>query len=291
MKKLIIKSVGTYLNTLATISSSQAGKVGYKLFSTPMKAPMKSHHLDFLKPAKSMKIPYEDIEIQTYKWGTGPLKILFVHGWESHTFRWKKYIQAFPMDQYTLIGMDAPAHGLSGGRQVNAITYAEAIRQVIEEYGSFEAIVGHSFGGFAAMYALYEDNTLPVKGLVMMGVPGRADDFFKEGKRQLGLKTKADMAIRNHFVKLFDDDIKHFTTLRFGQVLDRPGLIIHDVNDREAPYTHAVALEKVWKDAQLITTKGLGHKLYSDQIVQNILSFIQGLSAEKSRASKYPSHI
>lgn len=286
MKKLIIKTAGTFLNTLANISSTKAGKVGYKLFCTPMKAPMKSHHLDFLMPAKSMKIPYEHIEIQTYKWGTGPTKILFVHGWQSHTFRWKKYIQAFPMDKYTLIGMDAPAHGLSGGRQVNAITYAEAIRQVIEEYGDFEAIVGHSFGGFAAMYALHEYSTLPVKGLVMMGVPGSADDFFKEGKRQLGLGKKADLAIRNHFFKLFDEDIKQFNTLRFGQVLDKPGLIIHDVNDREAPYKHAIALEKEWEHAQLTTTEGLGHKLYSDQIVQNILSFVNDLSSQKVKTSE-----
>lgn len=286
MKKLIIKSAGALLNSLAKISPAKAGKFGYTLFCTPMKAPIKSHHRDFLLPAKSMRIPSEGIEIQTYKWGTGPLKILFVHGWQSHTFRWKKYIHAFPMDQYTLIGMDAPAHGLSGGRQVNAITYAEAIRQVIEEFGDFEAIVGHSFGGFAAMYALYEYKTLPAKGLVMMGVPGSADDFFKEGKRQMGLKKKADMAVRNHFVKLFDEDIKQFNTLRFGQALDRPGLIIHDVNDREAPYAHAVALEDVWENAHLITTEGLGHKLYSDQIVQNILSFVNNLSSEKVKTTE-----
>lgn len=275
MKKIIYKSVGTYLNTLASIHSERAGKRGYKLFCSPVRTKVKPHHYDFLAPAKYKTIHSQEHPIQLYKWGSGDRHVLFLHGWQSHTFRWKKYIQAFPMDEYTIYGMDAPAHGLSGGNMVNAIIYAEAITDVLSEISHAETIIGHSFGGFSAMYALHKHPYLSVQKVALLGTPGKATEFFDTGKKLLGLKTKADQAIRQHFFKLYGQDINDFETINFIDNIDAKGLIIHDKNDREADFEYATKLSQEWHNSIFIPTEGLGHKLYSDQIVRHLLDFVE----------------
>lgn len=275
MKKVIYKTVGTYLNTLANLNPDAAGKAGYKLFCSPVRAKVKTHHYDFLSPAKYKVFDIEGNAIQVYKWGNGPRKVMFLHGWQSHTFRWKKYIQAFPMDEFTLIGMDAPAHGLSGGKLVNAIIYGNAISRVIETVGDIEAIVSHSFGGFSALYALHQHPYLPVRKVALLGTPGKATEFFDAGKNLLGLKPKADKAIRQHFFKLYGRDIDDFETINFIDNIQAEGLIIHDKNDKEADFNYARKLDNAWEQSLFIPTEGLGHKLYSDQIVRHLLDFVE----------------
>src|SRR3978361_1438008 len=107
MKKLPLRLLGAYLNTLAIFSPKLAGKIGYNIFSTPQAPPVTDKHHDFFNSGEKEAFEYEGNKIQTYRWGHGPLKILFLHGWESHSFRWKKYIEAFDQKEFTLYALDA----------------------------------------------------------------------------------------------------------------------------------------------------------------------------------------
>jgi pimeloyl-ACP methyl ester carboxylesterase len=53
-----------------------------------------------------------------------------------------------------------------------------------------------------------------------------------------------------------------------------PGLIIHDTEDKEAPYQTALDMNEVWKNSSLITTTGLGHNLKSKELVEQVAMFI-----------------
>jgi pimeloyl-ACP methyl ester carboxylesterase len=39
------------------------------------------------------------------------------------------------------------------------------------------------------------------------------------------------------------------------------GLVIHDLDDREVPYSSGLALARAWKHAGLVRTEGLGHRM------------------------------
>jgi hypothetical protein len=45
--------------------------------------------------------------------------------------------------------------------------------------------------------------------------------------------------------------------------------MIHDTEDKEAPYTHALAAHQNWKNSKLITTTGLGHNLKSLELIKD----------------------
>jgi hypothetical protein len=53
-------------------------------------------------------------------------------------------------------------------------------------------------------------------------------------------------------------------------------LIIHDRNDIEVPYSDAVAIQKNWQGASLVSTSGFGHRLIIRQasVWQSIVKFI-----------------
>jgi hypothetical protein len=53
------------------------------------------------------------------------------------------------------------------------------------------------------------------------------------------------------------------------------GLIVHDKEDTEAPYSNAVEANKRWERSRLITTNGLGHNLKSDELIEDVVTFLK----------------
>jgi pimeloyl-ACP methyl ester carboxylesterase len=273
MKK-IARLIGFYLNVLAVVAPRIAGRKGFYLFCTPLATPVKEHHRQFLDTAVKSSVEFEGITIQTYRWGNGPKKILFLHGWQSHSFRWKNYIDSFSKEDYTLYALDAPAHGLSGGKYINLPIYSRVIEHFLLRIHPLHAVIGHSFGGFASLYALYCNPLLPVERLVIMGTPGEADDFVQFYRGMLGLSSRAMRVIADYFEETLHHPPGFFSAVQFAKAVTVPGLIIHDEKDEEAPYRYALQIHAAWKTSKLITTSGLGHNLKSAQVVGNVMDFL-----------------
>ena len=180
IKKIIQKSVGYYFNALAYVSPKTLEKQGFQLFCNPMAKAIKKHQLQFLEKGKKEILTIESEKIQTYKWGNGSKKIVCIHGWASHSFRWKSYIENLLENDFTVYAFDAPAHGLSTGKMLHVVLYGKAINQMILHNQEIEYIVSHSIGGFATTYWLqhYKNNAENIKKVVIMGAPGEAKDFF-----------------------------------------------------------------------------------------------------------------
>lgn len=70
-------------------------------------------------------------------------------------------INAIPKNEYTVISLDAPGHGLSEVDFLNLVHYSGLIEQFVAQYGSLDAILSHSFGSFASVYTLHSGNSRP----------------------------------------------------------------------------------------------------------------------------------
>jgi pimeloyl-ACP methyl ester carboxylesterase len=274
MKKIISRMLGLYLNVLAVLAPRAAGRKGYYLFCTPLAPPVKDYHRKFFDGAEKSMLEFEGTEIQIYCWGKGPKKILFLHGWQSHSFHWKNYIERFSKEDYTLYAFDAPAHGLSGGKYINLPVYSRAISHFFQEVHPLHAVIGHSFGGFAMLYALYRYPALPVERLVVMGAPGEASDFVEYYRRVLDLSSRAMNLITDYFEKSLQQPPAFFSAPIFAQAVKIPGLIIHDEQDEDAPYRYAIQIHGAWKNSRLITTSGLGHNLKSTDVIRRVMDFV-----------------
>lgn len=285
MKKIITKGIGFYLNALAQIAPKKAGRDGFYLFCRPIRSKLTYYHKTFLQTADPFSFQHDGIQIQAYKFGNGPKNVLFLHGWQSHTFRWKAYIDALDKDEYTIYAFDAPGHGLSGGSYLNVPFYGQIISHVIETIGDVYAIVGHSLGSFSALYMLHQQPDVNVGRAVLMAPPGEANDFISFYQNMLGLNQRTMTLVHEYFMNEFDKPITWFSTARFAESVRIPGLIIHDKQDREAPYHYAERINGVWANSKLITTDGLGHNLKSLEVVKMVTGFLNQ-QPERSPADK-----
>ena len=271
---MLPRLLGACLNVLALVLPRIAARKGFYLFCTPQATPVKDYHRQLLDTAAKSSFEFEGITIQTYRWGNGAKKILFLHGWQSHSFRWKNYIDSFSKEDYTLYALDAPAHGLSGGKYINLPLYSRVIEHFLLQVHPIHAVIGHSFGGFASLYALYCNPLLPVERLVIMGTPGEAEDFIQFYRGMLGLSSRAMRVVAGYFEKTLHHPPSFFSAVRFAKAITVPGLIIHDEKDEEAPYRYAQQIHAAWAASRLITTSGLGHNLKSAQVVGKVMDFL-----------------
>jgi pimeloyl-ACP methyl ester carboxylesterase len=275
MKNLIAKTIGLYINVLSVLWPSKASVRAFLLFCRPFRLSLSQKQLQFFNSAEKFLVTTDDYEVQAYKWGNGKKKVLFLHGWQSHTYRWKAFIEGLSKEEYTIYAIDAPGHGMSNGNFLSVPLYSKVIENFIIAQGPFHAAVGHSIGGFTLMYTLHRFPLLPIAKVVAMAAPGNANDFVTVFKNTLGLTKKALNLMIDEFVNRYNVTPDHFSSDRFASSLHVKGLIIHDELDDEAPYQYAVRLSERWKKSTLITTKGIGHNLRSPEIVKHVVSFVE----------------
>lgn len=274
--KTIQKTTGFYFNILAYIHPKLLAKKGFSTFCNPFSRKIKPHMLTFLEKNKKEIIEVDGNKIQTYKWGHGSKHILLLHGWASHSYRWKKTIQYLLKNDFTIHAFDAPAHGLSNGKIMHVKMYEKVIREYIKNSKSVNYIMAHSIGGFATTYYLSENKEHPIKKVIIMGAPGEAKDFFSFYKNTLGLSKKATQIIINEFVKELGEKPEYYSSIRMAAQNTIPALIIHDKEDKATSSNYSVALHKNWKNSQLLLTNGLGHDLKSVQLIKDAIAFLMG---------------
>jgi pimeloyl-ACP methyl ester carboxylesterase len=282
MKKILAKLVGLYLNLLAIIAPRAAGRKGFNFFCTPFTTPLKDHQRQFLDTAEKSSFLCDGVKIQVYRWGHGDKKILFLHGWQSHSFRWKNYIEALPKDRYTLYALDAPGHGLSGGKYLNLPAYSQVIESFLYMVQPVDTVVSHSLGSFAALFTLYRVQGFDLKKLVITGTPGDANDFIKFYSEVLGLSKRTTRVILKAFEEMIHHPPGYFLAAKFASAIKIPTLIVHDQHDDEAPYRYAVDIRNSMENSRLITTSGLGHNLRSHEVIKHLVDFIDDGAKENS---------
>ena len=160
MKKIkyfiLVKSIGFYLNLLSYVNPRRASVIAYQFFSEPRKGKLTKENLPkFLQNTSTEIIGYNNHQIQIYKWLGDDNVILLVHGWESNASRWKKLLPFLHETGSTIIAIDAPAHGLSSGKEFNVPQYAEFIHATIQKYHP-KTIIAHSSGGAASAFYLHK---------------------------------------------------------------------------------------------------------------------------------------
>jgi len=197
-----------------------------------------------------------------------------LHGWESHSYWWRSVVDSLSKERFTLYSIDAPGHGLSEGSYANIPHYSGLIEQLVLSHGKIDAILGHSLGAFSSVYTMHRLPQLPVSKMVVMASPGEAKEFFSHLRKVLGLSERSIKVIGDFFVEKLGHGPDYFSLKDFAASLTLSGLIIHDTEDMEAPYPHALEAHKNWKNSEMVTTTGLGHNLKSNELIEKVKQFL-----------------
>ncbi len=273
--KIAAKSIGMYLNLLSHIYPEKGFDLAYAFFSQPRKGRLKKGELPkmFLNADHQLH-DHNGHQFQTYLWKGNDEVILLVHGWESNASRWERLLQHLQNTGKTIIAIDAPAHGLTSGKEFNIPIYAEFIEVVSQKYKP-KYIIGHSIGGTASAFYQYQYQKNHLEKIVLLGAPSDFDVILQNYIDMLSLNSKIHQRLNHYIKKRFNFTPEEFSAAKFLQNTMLPGLIAHDFHDTVVHFDEAKKLANSWKTAQFIETKGLGHSMHDEYLYKTIIDFIE----------------
>ncbi len=276
--KILTRFFGFYFNILSLVAPSRSAKQAFYLFCIPFKAKLKPHQQDFLNTADTFKLKVDKKNVQYYSWGKGQEKILFTHGWQSNSYRWKTLIEQFDKTKYTLIAFDAPGHGNSESKIGNIPLFEKSIESLIKHIGDIDHFVGHSIGSFAcASFAFHSQ--YPMKSFTSLATPFDAHEFFYQFNNQLKTSKRLQKHMKVYFEKYTGYPVEHYSLETFSTILnpDRT-LIIHDKQDKSTSPKSSQRLFELLKtknsNVELTLTEGLRHNLRGKKIVDAVEAFV-----------------
>lgn len=238
----------------------------------------KTYHLqDTQKACKEaavrLSIPWNYIELQGYRWGTGPA-VLLVHGWSGSPFQFQALIESLVQNGFSCLAFDMPGHGASRMQAPTLFDFSSAIRAINQYYGQFAALISHSLGALASAHAHSSEKVTEQLVLVSPLVTARwgVTKFSELTGIPLPLMDRTqDYIERTSGISFTEYDLAKLTC-----DVREPILVIHDRKDRMAPFNPVVEWAAQHPETWLLTTKGLGHQrlLFDSNVVQNAINFI-----------------
>lgn len=214
--------------------------------------------------------------IQFYQWGSSAKTVLVVHGWAGRATQFRRFVKPLIKAGYQVIGFDGPAHGQSEGRKTNLEEFENVLQTIVNNTGNVSAIIAHSFGGVASLYALAKN--LPVPILVNIASPTIGNEVINTYLRAIGGSPQTGETFKQYVLKKSGKTFDEFSALEFIKRVpsNLALLLVHDEGDQEVSIEHPMELIKVFQQAVLHRTTGLGHTriLKDNQVIQSTVTFI-----------------
>ena len=276
-QRLALSYVRAKFKLLSSISKKKAAEKAFELFCTPQqrnKRPLPK----IFDQAEKLHFKIENLNVQGWRWNhPAERKALIIHGFESSVVNFEKYIKPLMAKGYEVLAFDAPAHGRSEGKQINAPLYKRTIQEIYKRYGPIHSYMAHSFGGLAVCLALEEISHTADYRLALIApateTTSAIDSFFKY--------LQLDPSIRPEFEKLI---IKKggvvpawYSIRRAMKHIRAKVLWVHDEEDDTTPVSDVLKVKSEnYTNIEFVITKGLGHRrIYRDnKVAKQVIDFL-----------------
>lgn len=267
----------TKFKLLSAVSKKKAAQIAFDLFFTPQFRYKKPLSKNFME-AEKLHFNIQGETVQGYRWNKGGnRKVLIAHGFNSSVTNFDRYIRPLVKKGYEVLAFDAPAHGRSTGKTINAALYKDMIVMINNRYGPVKSFMGHSFGGLAISLALEE-------------IPH--DEGYRVVLVAPATESKAAIDLFFSFLKLNESVRREFEYMIY-RVRQKPTAWysvsralpnihakirwFHDEDDSITPWEDAKKVkEQNYPNIDFVVTKGLGHRrIYRDNEVSgSIIEFL-----------------
>jgi pimeloyl-ACP methyl ester carboxylesterase len=265
-------SLGSWLAPRATVDRA------VEVFCTPSADARRRAAVADEAGAVSFSLDTGSHLLQVYRWGDPSLQpyVLIAHGWSDFALRFLPLVEALRAAGFAVVTFDQPGHGRSSGQTATLPEFAQCIAAVGGHFGRAAAVIGHSMGGAAAAIALHDG--LAAERAVLIAPPAdlaaAADRFADFVGLAAHLRGRLHRALEERASVRLEDLQAH----RNVHEIDRPALIIHDLDDREVPWEEGERYARYWPSSRMLSTAGLGHNrvLADTGVIGAVLDFLRG---------------
>ena len=280
-QRMAIGYYKTKFKVLSLLSSRTAAKSVFKLFCTPYSGKPKRKAPSIFHKGEKISFDLNGITINGWKWKPelfNGKKILIVHGFDSCSYRFDRYIVPLNRDGFEVVAFDAPGHGISDGKTVNALEYSNAILKADELFGSFYGIMAHSLGGLAASLAFEQMTDQQHRKLVLIAPTTETSTAIENFFRFVPVSAKVKASFHNLLEEVGQKPVSHYSVNRMIRNFKAPVLWIHDEEDKICPYCDTLPVqESQWPHVEFFITKGFGHSgIYrQNNVFKQIMHFFE----------------
>lgn len=281
-QRLLLSYYKTKLRTIGILSPRKAAEAAFQLFCTPFSRKKKRKEPPVFHKAEKLSFESEGSVIRGFRWNAEHANgktILICHGFSSYAYKFEKYISPLKKEGFTVLAFDAPAHGNSEGKLINASIYMKAILQIEKQFGPIYGIMGHSLGGLAASLAFEQFRENQNRKLVLVAPATETqralDNFFTI----IPLDEKVKQAFEQLLRELADKPVSYYSVSRVVKNIQSNVLWVHDKQDTICPFEDVKpVLSLNLPHVKFLITEELGHsKVYKDnKVCSEIVHFFSG---------------
>ena len=250
----------------------------YRAFFSPSRYEVKATDREVMEWGNNYRIPFEGGELAVTTWGSSGPPVLLMHGWGGARAQMTGFVDPLLFAGYRVVAYDQPAHGESDGKMTNLLEIAPTMDLIAQREGPFHAIIAHSFGTLTTSYALVKRNFPAPTRLVYFGAFNQLLDSLPRFQVLGSLSDEVMDGFREMLHENFGRDVLEVITNEIlTPQINIPALMFHDKADNVTPVEDSRAIARVWKQAKLIATEGLGHRgaLQSKSIQEQVVQFLK----------------
>ncbi len=252
----------SFLKVYQYINSTRVAEIIWGYFTKPIQPRFTASQEEIMDQAQKGVMKYKGFNLTTYKWGNGSKKVLLSHGWNSKIADFRRMINQFVANGYSVEGIDMKAHGKSEGIRSVLPEFRDVLKQYILQQGKFEALVGYSLGGIAAGITTHElSEDLRPDQLFLIATPPYTRYFFEHVvKNDAGCNHEIYVKLVDMMEEHFGESIDYFDLRDKKEVLSNIEMhLIYDEDDQTVPFSKGEEMRSHFPTAHWVHTKGLGH--------------------------------
>lgn len=278
---------GSSVRALGALSPGLAATAALPLFARVARPrPVADHDIPTMDRARRSTVRVagvrgRGVDVVTYAWGGGGRgTIALAHGWDGRASQFATLTRELVAEGFRVVAFDAPAHGDTLARGTYLIDWTDILTELQGRYGTLAAVVGHSFGGLAALVAA--GHGLDVARVVSIAAPAEADSLLSQFQSMLRLADPTAEALRRAFASRYfpgeRDPFARLSPLRHPVGTSVGMMLVHDERDRVVPVNEVRRLADAHPHARVLLTGGFGHNrvLSADPVLDAILEFVDG---------------
>lgn len=214
--------------------------------------------------------------IATYLKGEGPV-VVFLHGWSGRGLQFRYMADALVNEGFKCVLIDAPAHGLSDGKQTDIFEISDAFVTISSNFSNIKAVVGHSLGAAVISYSIYEGSGF--SAFVSIAAPVIAQDILDHFTNTINASSEIQSAIRSKAVERYGKSFDEVAMQNTFKGVACPVLALHGERDRDVPAEHLDVLKRINPQIKTVRFSDVGHRgiLKRSESVQVIVDWVKSL--------------
>lgn len=276
---LAVPVVRSLFRAVGAVAPAAAARLAERLWFTPPRPRISAEARAFLATGEPMHAIVDGRRVAAWSWGAGP-SVLLMHGWGGFAAQMQAFVEPLVRAGLRAVAFDALSHGASqsgahGARQATFFEFRDVLLELSRRVEPVAGVIAHSGGCTSVGTAIRAGWRVPAAVFIApMASPLTYQRVFQQA---LGLSDDV--------LQRFHENVEARLSFRWEDLemplvpnvaSTPPVLVIHDRDDRETPWREGAAIAEAWPDAQLMTTRELGHRrvLRDASVVDAAVKFV-----------------